>query len=73
MKFENESSYTLKKWEHNISAMVIWPLVSINSVASCEYAREEGKWYLADTNLHEDSQSEYLCDLADVEDKNLVN
>lgn len=55
------------------SKMVIWPLVSINSVASCEYAREEGKWYLADINLHEDSQSEYLCDLADVEDRNLVN
>lgn len=42
-------------------------------MASCEYAREEGKWYLANINLHDKSQSEHLCGLADVEDRNFVN
>lgn len=52
--------------------VIIWPLVSINGVASCERAREQGKWYLADINLC-GSQSEHPRDLADLEDRNVVN
>lgn len=53
--------------------MVVWPLVLVSSVTSGEYAREEEKWCLADTNLCDESQCEHLCDLADVEERNWVN